>query len=191
MMSMQKKGSGSGFTLVETLVAVLVLSFMLVAVTSLLTRILNATQIAQDRYLATKLAQEGMALIKAKRNIHMRDDPANWTTNLVNAAGEVWEPDSTQTARLVPNAFFDVGDPSAPRTLCIRTGPANEKGQYWYDCDPGNPDAAPLPGNFTRQVEVRYGDGDEGYYSVSVTCTVTWNNGADQLVVSTMLFKVT
>ena len=170
-----KKGT-RGFTLVETLVAILILSFILMSVTALMTRTMRATTISQDKEIAAKLAQEGIELIKAKRNRNKVDGSVPYDHNLAN---ETWKPDSTQTNALqVGGEFLRVGQGSD--VLCRRTVPASLAGKYSYICLPGEYEQ--LPGNFRRTVEVR----TVTPYSMVVVSTVTWNGG--EIQVGTMLF---
>jgi Tfp pilus assembly protein PilV len=174
-----KTASGTfGFTLVETLVAVLVLSFMLVASVSLLSRTIQATSVSEDRFIAVKLVQEGMAIVKAKRNKNRRAG-ASFDQNLIGT----WEVDSTRKGQTAAGISFDVAS-APPRTLCRRIAPATEAGKYWYDCT--SADAAPLPGDFTRVIVVQ----PINAYSISVTCTVTWNGGSDSVSASTVMYPL-
>jgi prepilin-type N-terminal cleavage/methylation domain-containing protein len=175
----QKNNAQNGFTLVETLVSLLVISLILTAATGLITRTLNATTISQDRFTASKLAAEGIELIKAKRNRNIAEGVSPWTDELVG----LWEVDSTQKLALDENNSFLVANPSSPRVLCKRTSPASEAGKYTHSCAT---DSEPLPGNFTRIVEVT----SINSYSVQVNVTVTWNGGANSLQVSTVLFEL-
>ncbi len=165
-----------GFTLVETLVAILVLSFILVSVTALLTRTMRATTISQDSEIAAKLAQEGLELVRAKRNRNLVDETVPYDHNL---SGQIWKLDSTQLNALqVGGEFLRVGQGS--EYLCRRTAPATLAGKYSYDCPPG--ESVPLPGNFQRTVRVT----SVTPYSMVVVSTVTWSGG--QVQVGTMLY---
>jgi prepilin-type N-terminal cleavage/methylation domain-containing protein len=168
-----------GFTLIETLVAMLILSFMLVAVTGLMSRIISANTTSQDRHVAAKLVSEGIELIKAKRNRNIADGVSPWTQNLLG----VWEVDSTQKSALNVGSSFLIANPSSPRILCKKTAPASEAGKYAHNCAT---DSEPLPGNFTRIVEVV----QISPYSIQVISTVTWDGGNEQVQVSTVLYQV-
>ena len=170
-----------GFTLIETLISLLVVSLVLTAATGLIIRTFQATTVSQDRFIATKLASEGIELIKAKRNRNIAANANPWTLNLIG----VWEVDSTQRLAItnVGNTFLPANIDS-PRILCKRTAPALHKGKYAHSCDPG--ESEPLPGGFTRTVSVT----SINAHSVQVTATVTWNNGAHTLTVSTVLFRL-
>lgn len=181
-MDIPQKISGDikGFTLIETLISLLVVSLVLTAATGLITRTLNATTVSQDRFIATKLAAEGIELIRAKRNRNIAGNANPWTRELLGT----WEVDSTQKLALNVGNSFLVANIASPRVLCKRTAPLIDKGKYSHTCLPG--ESEPLPGGFTRTVLVT----SINAYSVQVTATVTWNNGADTLKVSTVLFKL-
>ena len=145
--SKQATHSSQGFTLVETLLSVFILSFLLVSTTALMNKFISATTVTQDRYLATKLAAEGLELLKAKRNRNVAAAVNPWTTNLIGT----WEVDSTQQTAIDTTSSFLIGDPLNPRVLCRRTSPASQEGKYSHIC---GTDAEMLPGNFTRIIEV-------------------------------------
>ena len=114
-----------GFTLIETLLSVFILSFLLVTTTALMNKFISATTVTQDRYLATKLAAEGLELLKAKRNRNVSVGANPWTNNLIG----IWEVDSTQQSAIDTTSSFLVGDPLNPRVLCRRTSPASNTGK--------------------------------------------------------------
>lgn len=169
------------FTLIEVLLSVLILSFLLLSSTALMHKSLSATTASQDRAIAVKLAAEGIELIKAKRNRNITYNVIPWDKNLPG----IWEVDSVQKTALYTYGTFLAADPANPRQLCKRTSPPIEAGKYSHLCSVST-ENEPLPGNFTRIVKVT----KINEYSIQVTCTVTWHNGAESIQVSTVLYKI-
>lgn len=181
-MSQNSSKTTQGFTLVETLIAVLLLSVSLIPIVSIMTRTFTITTISQQRFTATKIALQGIELVRNKRdnNILCITNPvvpcafADWTNNLVGP----WEPDITDTDSFHPGYSFDGW---ANRELCISTQSGTFKGRHTY-CD--GVDETTLPGHFKRKVVVSA----ISAYSVAVTSTVTWAGG-ETLVLDTVLFN--
>ncbi len=172
-----------GFTLVETLIAILIISFSLVAIIPLLTSTLKGTSTTKDYYIATRLAQEGIEIIKAKRNTNI-NAALNWKTNILDAPGpSSWEPDSTQIGALSQAGRFPT--PTSPlRTICVRTTPAAVEGKYSVDCTSTN--SKILPGAFTRVITVT----DIGLNAIQVSVRIDWNSGANTYTVNTILYNI-
>ena len=186
----------SGFTLVEALVSVLVLSASLVAITSLLTRAIQATIISQDYLIASKLAQEGLEMVRVKRNNNLiaraaAADPAtaasiNWNDDLYDASGTggTWEMEAAEAGTVLAHGgTFTSADPAnraSWRVFRIYTSGVNA-GKYTYS----NAGTTRLvPGNFKRIVTItRITD-----YSAAVTATVAWGS-TDSFTLSTVIYN--
>ncbi len=70
MLSLKKKlTSGSGFSLIEAIIATAVLASVLVGLASLLTFTSRSTTQARNRVIAGELAQEGIDFLRQERNI--------------------------------------------------------------------------------------------------------------------------
>jgi prepilin-type N-terminal cleavage/methylation domain-containing protein len=84
------KNSGSGFTLVETLVALSVFSVTLVIIMSLLGRGVSDINYAKRKMVAEYLAQEGIEYVRNIRDTYLLSDGTSGWTNFNNRlyAGE-------------------------------------------------------------------------------------------------------
>jgi type II secretory pathway pseudopilin PulG len=154
-MDVQRKERG--FTLVEALVSVLILSASLVTITSLLTRTLQASMASQEFLVASKLAQEGIEIIRVKRNNNLIAE-REWNANI--AAG-VYEFDSDAVEDILgegllipdeeyeaPAHFEDTGEGLTP--FRVYTSGINA-GQYTYS---EGPTTEFVMGNFRRKVTI-------------------------------------
>jgi len=188
-----------GFTLVETLVAVLVLSVVMVAITSLLTRSLQAIAISQDYFLASKIALEGVEMMRTIRNnnlIAMRpDNTVRWNTNIAPTSGTTvtYEFDYNTVASynpLSPTPFQQVG--ATPRPLCIGGTSTVLAGRYTYTSSPNcnGTNIERLQGNFTRKIIVEDISATDPWLQVTVVVTVGQvSNPSLTYVITTMLYN--
>jgi prepilin-type N-terminal cleavage/methylation domain-containing protein len=164
-----------GFTLVETLVAVLMISVVLVAVTTLMTRSLQAVTASKDFFVASKLALEGIEMVRVKRNNNLiASSPTNgivWNSGMGNGS---YSPVSTDINPLRPGNNL----PGASEaTLCL-----NSSGRYTYSC---GSISTSLQGSFRRRVTI---SNTTSSYAL-VTVTVTWNSPRSPFTLSTVLFN--
>lgn len=172
-----------GFTLVETLVAVLMLSVVMVAITSLLTRSLQAISSSQDYFIASKLALEGIEMIRTKRNNNLISIVPNgsitWNSNLTTGD---YEFDSLNTTALQPGQNLPALS-GTPRTLCVSTADTSS-GRYVYTC---GANTVSLQGNFTRTITISDPDPLDPW--LQVTVSVTSSSLTTPYVLSTMLYN--
>jgi len=179
-----------GFTIVETLIAVLMISTALIAVTSIVSRTMDVTNTTQGRLVAARLAQQGVDLVRAKRDNNILcvnsscGNASNWDDNLVGD----WLPDITTDDILNAGEGFTGGsydtDFSGNNALICTYNDSTgsiHNGQYTY-CT--GMYAEPLPGGFRRVVRV---EEENPGYSLRVSSKVTW--GTDELIVETLLFN--
>lgn len=188
----------AGFTLVETLVAILVLSMSLVAITSLLTRTLQASILSQQYVIASKLAQEGLEMVRVKRNNNLiaQSNPdnvgAHWNSDFPTSIGT---PVSYEFEASNANTILTYGNPlsqtpvSSGSTPTLRTfriyTTGNNAGMYTYYSGTGT---NVVPGNFTRLVTLT----PLTPYSIAVTSTVSWGGtgpSGQTFSLSTVLFS--
>lgn len=84
----QKNKNNSGFTLVETLVAISIFSVSIVALMSVLANGISDTNYAKDKRIATFLAEEGIEYVRNIRDTYVNysDTPdIGWTNFLTKA----------------------------------------------------------------------------------------------------------
>jgi prepilin-type N-terminal cleavage/methylation domain-containing protein len=156
-----------GFTLLETLIAILILSAVLSGFISVVIISLRSFETAKQKYLAAKIGQEGMELLINKKDnnvicVESGSCPiSDWQENLIGS----WEVDATEINSLLPAQTFNSYDPS--NYICIiETGP--DAGMFGYCGDPKNY----IDGNFTRELNVI----SLGNENILVKSIVRWKN---------------
>ena len=157
-----------GFTLLETIVAIIILSVTISAFISAVVKSLQVYEDARLRFTAARIAQEGMELVYSKVTNHVNDaltnPPVDWKTNLVGD----WEADATKPDQLDPSKKFDAV--SGPlRYICVIANPPQDKGKYGYCKNGGD---VKVPGDFTRDVQVLPIGG--AYEKVRIVVTIRW-----------------
>ena len=173
----------------------------MVTITALLTRSLRAIAISQDYFTASKIALEGMEMMRTIRNnnlIASRPDTdgntANdivWDTGIAPATpGTItYEFDYQTIENYTPGATTLPTLGSSARRLCIGTATTNA-GRYTYDNSANNctgSNTAPLQGNFTRTITVSDPDLTDPW--LQVTVTVSSGSLDNDYVLSTMLYN--
>lgn len=160
-----------GFTLIETLVAVSLLSIAIIAPMTLASQSLSGAYYARDEITAFNLAQEGLEAVRAVRdgqilNISQTVDPSG--IDLFGAIPN--DQDFTVDSR--------IQDPENAMTVCPLNGcpPLQTDGTlYGYDSDT----VTWVPTNFTRTMRACYvqesGEcGAAATDEIRVTATVSW-----------------
>lgn len=146
--SSQKNLPQKGFSLIETVVSIglLLAAFsMFVDITIISFRLLHT---AENKYLATRIAEDGMELFISKKNNHVFciesggcPSLSSWQDGLVGN----WEINAKKSNQLLAHgnlSSFDPGD-----YICIIPS-GNDAGKFGY-CGGTSND---LPGNFTREI---------------------------------------
>lgn len=99
---MIKKIKNSGFTLIETLVAVTILTLGIVGPLELAYRSISYTKLSQNQIVASYLAQEGVELVRHIRDTNKINGEPNWLKNLDKCIGSKCYIDA-QSASLEPD----------------------------------------------------------------------------------------
>lgn len=147
---LNKKQTQSGFSLLETLVAILIITVALSSFISLVTLSIKSFNTAKQRYTAAKIAQEGMELAISKRtnNLFCVQEAgcaiSDWQDNLIGS----WQVDATKVDQLLPGEQFTNYDSS--NYLCLAETPASHRGRFGYCGDPSEY----INGNYTREVVI-------------------------------------
>lgn len=168
-----------GFTLIETLVAITILSLVLAAFVNLALGGMRGMDTAELRYMAAKIAAEGMELVVNKKDNHVlcvqeSGCPplgGNWQNNLTGT----WQVDATKGNQLLATGAFQSF--SSGNFVCLENS-----GLFSY-C---SAEPKKVPGNFTRKVIVQ----SLGSENIKITSIVNWDDRGDkkELILEEIVF---
>lgn len=161
------KGVSSGFTLIETLVAISLLTIAIVAPISLTAQSLQSAYYARDQITAFYMAQEAIEAIRSVRDGQILQIAQSVNASSINIFGPIPLNDNPFTidARQTNS--------SAAITTCNGTCPPLQTDGTLYGYQSGW-----TPTNFTRTVKAHFvGSGQD---EIRVTVTVSWQTGAFQ-----------
>lgn len=146
-----KLNGNGGFTLIETLVAVVLLANIVIGPVAFLTTGFTHIKIAEDRLTALYLAQEGLELVRAIRdkNVITDSDPLNWRTGLT---ANTYKMDFDDSALSIYGGQY------------LLYNSAN--GIYSYNSGVGS--------KFRRRIQIANGSAADNFL---VTVFVEWNDG--------------
>jgi prepilin-type N-terminal cleavage/methylation domain-containing protein len=176
-----KSNRNSGFTLVETLVAVSIFSTTLVAVLVLLGQGIADTNYAKRKITAEYLAQEGIEYIRNIRDTYLLSDGASGWTNFNNklragtgagcnsAAGCYFDPGSTFSLMSEISMSHCTGN----NDTCPQLTYNATTGEYSYD-------VSGVSSGFTRKIQSDEVTGNE----TAISSTVYWMDGSNEYSVS-------
>lgn len=151
--SVQRRRQASGFSLIEVLVALLVLSFGLLGMVGLQAMALQSNREARLQSVAVDLARELAEMMRGNKNVAMEktsnaylgDFSAPLTPTTVSDCLSVGS--ACASATLVANAEMtdwlsrvDTSLPGARVKICSDTAPYNGDGLPKWDCTTGAPD---------------------------------------------------
>ncbi len=178
----RKKGATTsllrGFTIIESLVAISILTITLAAFTSLIISDIKLLRESKDRQRAFKIAQEGMelAINKKENNVLCSLDDSclprlnSWQENLIGD----FEVDAFDTRLLLHTRQFREFDPT--HYLCSLSG------RFTYHCN--RQGSVPLYGNYTREIIVTAPTRD----NILVQATVRWQK-TNSVILETVLYN--
>jgi len=153
-----------GFTLIETMVAVSLLSLAIVAPMSLASQSLASAYYARDQVTAFYLAQEAIESVRSIRDGNILQNSQGNTVNLLNGIP-------------VGTPFLIDTRNNQTWTTCT-TNPLKTDGNFYgYGTDPCNEsEVGWTPSYFRRTVLAQFipGTTDE----IKVTVTISWTSGA-------------
>lgn len=164
----------AGFTVVETLVAILVLSITIAGPLSIAFSGLRGAQLSKDEVTASYLAQEGVEYVRALRDQDYIDGGTTaWATFLSECTGAngCW----------IDMTDFTHGD--CDSVTCVSANPVefnSSTGVYAHSALNGSPDDAggtASDSRFTRIVKAAGQTIDGGSNEYLITSTVTWKTG--------------
>lgn len=156
------KNKNAGFTIIEAMIAILVLLIAVVAPLSIITSNLNSTFFARDEVIATYLAQEGVEIIRQRRD-----------SNFINiGSGVVWDNGFTscESGCRVDGTKITLGVPTI--SPCI-SGACEDlyldpNGFYTHDAD------GTVGSNFSRNISTKY---NTDRTEILVTVNVSFQTG--------------
>ena len=155
--------SFQGFTLIETMVAVSMLSLAIVAPMSLAAQSLSSAYYARDQVTAFHLAQEGIEAVRSIRDANILQDSQGAGVNLLNGiptgqafvidtrTNQTWTTCTTEPLK-TDGVFYGYG-----------TGPCTSNDPGW------------TPTYFKRTLTANFVSGTTD--EIVLTATVTWSSG--------------
>jgi len=147
------------FTLVEILVAVTVLTVGIMASYAAITKVVSLTYFNSYRFIASRLAQEGMELVSNIRDSNWLDPTVDWYHNLDSCSG---------------GCEMDYNDLGSPDNYTGRYLKINTDGFYNYDNDGED-------SRFKRRIKVdKVSD-----YKLEVKVEIMWsepNSSSEQIL---------
>ena len=162
--------AGAGFTLIETLVAVSLLSVSIVAPMALTTQSLTAAYYARDQVTAFNLAQEGIEAIRAIRDGQILQISLNANASGIDLFGPIpVDQDFTIDSRQ--------STPSSAIANCSGTCAALQTDGTLFGYDPDK--TTWVPTHFTRTMRVKYVGA--GHDEIRVSATVSWPTASGQV----------
>jgi prepilin-type N-terminal cleavage/methylation domain-containing protein len=181
--NISKHATQGGFTLIETMVAILILTTVLAVTMSNIQQSLQASNFARDQITAFYLAEEAMEHIRGIRDTNFKR-ATGWLTNMETAC--VGAPGSPKTCRVNPNVgTASTNDYAGGVTACNPAQSAADNSgtgncYLWYH-DNGikgyydHVSAGSTSARYKRYVTMeKIGAGNS---EIKVTVTVTWNSG--------------
>lgn len=180
-MKRQNKINNSGFTIVETLVAVAILSLSVLATFGAVSNALQNSGLSKDRIVAFYLVQEGMEFVRNKRDENILNNIGG------NSRSWLYEMSSTNTdpcyfgntCTLDSNASsVNFVKCSGGYGTCPNLNVDPNSGAYGYD-------SSWTPSNFKREIQFTSINSDE----VRVSIKISWTNrGQNQSILLSQLF---
>ena len=178
-----KNYTQSGFTLLETMVAIAILLIAVVGPISLIGNSLHQIYYARDEMSAVNLAQEGIEAVRRVRDTNMIVRPSGgWDKDL--KINKYYSVDST-------NMYIWSDGTASPSSFLIPCNGAgcNVAKPIFIDPTTGlyRQNAAGAPTQFSRVVDIN----QVAINEYTVTCTVTWTTGGQtgSVVVSENIFN--
>lgn len=171
---MNKVKMKKGFSIIETLVAITIVSIVLAGFSMVVATSYDGHRQAKRSYVAAAIAGEGMEMVaaKVKNNKRCLDNPGgctlapgNWKANLTGGTGS-FRVDINEVSELWPGNAWDEYNTSNPERLCIV-----DNGTYGYCGE--DPDKV-IAGDYTREVEIESINSD----IIKARVTVSWTSAS-------------
>ena len=171
-----KTNKKRGFTVMESIVAFTILSLSVTAFSGIIVNSMRNFRNSQEKYVAAKIAQEGMELAVNKKDNNVQCVESNvacplstWQENLIGS----FKVESARPEKLLPNHVFD--DFEQDEYICVLDVPPQDRGKFGY-C-PGQGQGVVFPAQYTREIAITSIDAQ----SVRIQSIVRW--GDDKSIV--------
>lgn len=155
---MQRRLPDSGFTLIETMVAITILMIAIIAPMAMTVQALNSAYYARDQITASNLAQEAIETVRAVRDGNVLSNAFGTSVNLLNG---------------IPNTDgtpFTVDTTNNQMVSCSGTCPPLQTNGQLFGYQSGWETS-----RYTRSVTAQFVNGNPD--EVKITVTVTWQTG--------------
>ena len=168
--------SGKGFTLVETLVAITLLTVAIIAPMSLATKSLSAAYYARDQVIASNLAQEAIEAVRNRRDGNILRTVQGNTVDLLDGITTDGSPFAIDTRN---NKIYEcecLGGCPALRT-------EDPEGEFYAYGDPGAAISCTAPSGWKSTKFIRSVSAEPVEYNpdeVLITSSVAWQTGVFQ-----------
>lgn len=147
--------NNSAFSILEVIIAISIMAIGMLGVTSLMVQNLQVSNIDRDYLTAAMLAQEGLELVRNKRDLNWLTDGANWYDDIINDGDYVidYYP-SSDTEINIDVSVDDISDAGARLMV-------DEYGYYAHNIGGG------VNTDFYRLIEVT-----DNTTNLEISCTV-------------------
>ena len=164
----------SGFTIIETLVAVFILSLAITSFMGLTSRSLMASRYARNEIIANYLAQEAADYIRNQRDELAFMGGGDWSTFI-----NYFNQNSTKTCFSAQGCYLKIYDISADKVITCPEGGCplldyrDEGSSFYYYGESNNS----VDSIFKRTITMEDGSGDIGSKEIYVSVRIDWKNG--------------
>lgn len=166
---MQRNTLHRGFTVVETLVAITVLAISVAGPLSIAFQGLRSAQLAKDQITASYLAQEGIELVRARRDEDYITLPITWAATFSECTGTngCWI-DMSENPPIMDSCSNAACNGAGENPLDFQTA----SGLYGHSL------SSSVPSRFSRIVRMTSQNIEGSANEFLVTSTVTWTTGS-------------
>lgn len=170
--------AGTGFILVEVLVAVSILLLAVPAALTVVSKSVFFGTYSKDQVIATYLAQEGLEIIRNRRDQNMLEDIINSTTG--NWKNGFWTPDCKKPKKCIVDMGWGATDPVIQHCVggCSFVLDKELSGAYAHEHTTGTWTPSPFS-RYVQTDDVPGGSSDE----IRVSSTVNYkSHGIDKTI---------
>jgi len=162
----QKNKNNSGFTLVETLVAISIFTISILALMSVLSKGMADTNYAKQKNTASYLAQEGIEYIRNMRDTSVLSNQDGWTS-FINNISLCTIASSCYVDMDLPNTFI-----SCPGNVCPFLEYDSSFSKYGYNL------SSNVDSGFTRIIYIDNANLQNNNNEIKIISRVEWTQGS-------------